>query len=264
MLLAALQLDIVWHEPTTNRRRMAALLDAASLPPGSVAVLPELGDVGFTIDLDAVTPSDAPDWATEQARVRGIHLAVGYPRRADDGFGRNEAVVAHPDGQRSPPYAKVHPFGVGRETEAYRASVAAIHPGVAIVRPSLIWGLDPLDHQTKWLVDGVKSGSAVSLFTDEIRCPVFVNDLADWLIELAARRDLTGPFNAVGTQALSRWEFGQKLMRKLGLRPGPNVKAALSKDLGLNRARNLTLEARRAGAQLRVRLRGVDEVLTAL
>lgn len=126
MLLAALQLDIVWHEPTTNRRRMAALLDAASLPPGSVAVLPELGDVGFTIDLDAVTPSDAPDWATEQARVRGIHLAVGYPRRADDGFGRNEAVVAHPDGQRSPPYAKVHPFGVGRETEAYRGGTSLV------------------------------------------------------------------------------------------------------------------------------------------
>ncbi len=120
MLLAALQLDIAWHDPATNRCRMAAMLDGASLPAGSVAVLPELGDVGFTIDLDAVTPSDAPAWATEQARARGIHLAVGYPRRADDGFGRNEALLAHPDGRRSPAYAKVHPFGVGRETEAYR------------------------------------------------------------------------------------------------------------------------------------------------
>ncbi len=149
------------------------------------------------------------------------------------------------------------------KAEAER-QVALIHPGVAIVRPSLIWGLDPLDHQTQWLVDGVKSGSAVSLFTDEIRCPVYVKDLADWLIELASRRDLTGPFNAVGPQALSRWEFGQKLMRKLGLRQGPNVKAAVSKDLGLNRARNLTLEARRASELVRVRLRGVDEVLTTL
>lgn len=120
MRLAAVQLDIAWHDPTTNRARMAALLDGADLPAGSIAVLPELGDVGFSIDLDAVTPSDAPAWAAEQARQRAIHIAVGYPRRAEDGFGRNEMAIAAPDGSLGEAYAKVHPFGFGRETEAYR------------------------------------------------------------------------------------------------------------------------------------------------
>lgn len=99
---------------------MEALLDRAALPEGSLVLLPELGDVGFTIDVPAVTPSDAPAWATEQARSRRIHLGVGYPRKAADGFGRNEAAIAFPDGRLSHAYAKVHPFGVGRETEAYR------------------------------------------------------------------------------------------------------------------------------------------------
>lgn len=120
MHLAAVQFDIAWHDARTSRERAARLLDGGNLPAGSLALLPELGDVGFTIDLDRVTPSDAPIWAAQEATRRGIHLAVGYPRRADDGFGRNECVIAKPDGSTSIAYAKVHPFGFGRETEAYR------------------------------------------------------------------------------------------------------------------------------------------------
>lgn len=169
---------------------------------------------------------------------------------------------------RNAPYtdeSEPHPIDApyARAKAEAEQRVAEIHPGVAIVRPSLIWGLDPLDHQTRWLVDGAKSGAPVALFTDEVRCPVHVNDLADWLLELAGRTDLVGPFNAVGPQPLTRWEFGQKLLRKLGIRPGPNVKAALSKDLGLNRAQDLTLTARRA-RELRTMLRSVDDVLATL
>jgi predicted amidohydrolase len=120
MRVAAIQCDIAWHDPATSRAGIERLLDAAALPHGGLAVLPELCDVGFTIELDAVTPSDAPQWAASQAHARGIAIAVGYPRRAADGFGRNECAIARSDGSLSPAYAKVHPFGIGRETEAYR------------------------------------------------------------------------------------------------------------------------------------------------
>ena len=120
MLFAAVQNDIAWQDPRTSRLGIERLLDQANLPAGAFALLPELCDVGFTIDVGGVTPSDAPAWAASQAQRRDMHLAVGYPRRADDGFGRNECVIARPDGTLSPAYAKVHPFGIGRETEAYR------------------------------------------------------------------------------------------------------------------------------------------------
>ncbi len=126
MQLAAVQCDIAWQDPSASRRGIEALLDGASVAPGGIALLPELGDVGFTIDLDAVTPSDAPAWASAQARRRQIHLAFGYPRRANDGFGRNELAIARPDGTVAPAYAKVHPFSVGRETEAYRGGTGLV------------------------------------------------------------------------------------------------------------------------------------------
>lgn len=130
MQLAAVQFDIAWHDPRTSRERATRLLDAAGLVPGSIAVLPELGDVGFTVDLDAVTPSDAPAWAAAEARRRGIHIAMGYPRRAEDGFGRNECTVASPSGELSPAYAKIHPFGFGNETKAYRGGDRLVLTGV--------------------------------------------------------------------------------------------------------------------------------------
>ncbi len=225
-LVAAAAPDIILHTAASNRNaeHIAAIL------PAAVAV-------------------------ASAARRRGARLIHVSSDLVFDG----EHAPYSDDSTPSPldnPYAQA-------KAEA-ELQVAAIHPGAAIVRPSLIWGLDPIDRQTQWLVDGARNGAPVSLFTDEVRCPVYVDDLADWLLELAARRELTGPFNAVGPQALSRWEFGQKLLRQLGIRPGPNVKAAVSKDLGLNRARNLTLKAQRAADLLNVRLRGVDDVLATL
>ncbi len=120
MLFAAVQNDIAWHDPVTSRAGIASLLDQAGLPTGSLALLPELGDVGFSIDIDAITPSSLGAWCASQAKSRQVHIAYGAPRRADDGYGRNECAIAFPDGHQSAAYAKVHPFGLGRETEFYR------------------------------------------------------------------------------------------------------------------------------------------------
>ena len=171
------------------------------------------------------------------------------------------------DGEHAP-YADearvgpVMPYGAAKaEAEAI---VAGACPTAAIVRPSLIWSLDPLDHQTGWLVEGARRGTGVTLFTDEIRCPVHLDDLAAALLELAARPDLHGPLNLAGPQALNRWEFGRRLLEALGVPRGPNVVPLNVAESGLVRARNLTLVSRRAEAALRARLRGVDELLAAI
>jgi dTDP-4-dehydrorhamnose reductase len=168
------------------------------------------------------------------------------------------------DGEHSPylddaPPSPLAPYGAAK-AEA-EASISSLYPEAVIVRPSLIWSLSPLDHQTSWLVAGAREGARVTLFTDEIRCPVFLDDLAAGLLELAARRDLSGPMNLVGPQALNRWDFGLRLLRALAIPVGANVAPLTVAESGLVRARNLTLIARRATEHLATRLRGVDEVL---
>lgn len=170
------------------------------------------------------------------------------------------------DGEHAPYQDADPPAPLGDYAQAKAAAeaiVAAECPPAAIVRPSLIWALAPLDHQTRWLVDGLRRGETMTLFTDEVRNPVHVRDLAALLLELARRPDLAGPFNAGGAQALSRWDFGRRLLAALGLEPGALVRPGSFRAAGLVRARDITLAPGRAARELQTRLRGVDDVLAA-
>ena len=169
------------------------------------------------------------------------------------------------DGEHAPyaddaPPAPVSDYGRAK-AEAERV-VAEIDPAAVIVRPSLIWGLDPIDRQSGWLVDGVRRGERVTLFTDEYRCPVYVHDLCAALLELASRPDISGPMNLGGPQSLTRWAFGMRLLAALKLAPGSNVVRSTVKESGLVRARDLTMISTRACQLLESRLRSVDEVIT--
>jgi len=149
----------------------------------------------------------------------------------------------------------------GRAKAEAETVVRALCPNAVIGRPSLIWGLGPIDHQTRWLVEGAHSGARVTLFTDEWRNPVYAPDLARAVLELAARPEITGTLNLVGAQPLNRWEFGTRLLNALKLPIPPNVVPLTIAESGLVRARNVTALAHRAKRELQTQLRGVDEVL---
>lgn len=168
------------------------------------------------------------------------------------------------DGEQAPysDEARPHPINdYARAKAEAEACVAEQCPTAVIVRPSLIWGLKPLDRQTQWLVEGLKRGDRITLFTDEIRCPIHVSDLSAALLELAARPDIVGPLNLGGPQALSRWEFGTRLLAALGLDAGPKMVATTIAESGLIRARDVTMISARAKVLLQTKQRGVDEVL---
>lgn len=168
------------------------------------------------------------------------------------------------DGEH-PPYTDDSPLAAigtyGKQKAAAEALVRDVCPMAAIVRPSLIYGSDPLDLQTTWLVEGMQRGETVRLFTDEIRCPVWVHNLCAALLELVTLRPC-GPISLAGPQPLARWDFGMKLLAALGLAPGPNVVPSTVKESSLDRARNLTLVSARAAHLLQSQLRPVDNVLS--
>ncbi len=106
----------------------------------------------------------------------------------------------------------------GRAKARAENLVRRLHPAPVIVRTSLIYGFDPLDHSTTWLVEGLRAGQTITLFSDQIRCPVYAPDLAASLVELAGG-SFTGVLNLAGPSPLSRYEFGLLLCRRLGLDP---------------------------------------------
>jgi dTDP-4-dehydrorhamnose reductase len=91
------------------------------------------------------------------------------------------------DGEHAPyaddaPPDPITPYGT-LKAEA-ETVVAELNPAALVVRPSLIFGFDPIDAQTTWLLDGLRRGETVRLFTDEFRSPVWVHDLTAAILEL--------------------------------------------------------------------------------
>ncbi|HNS52396.1 MAG TPA: SDR family oxidoreductase [Anaerolineae bacterium] len=140
--------------------------------------------------------------------------------------------------------------------------VAALLPTAAIVRTSLIYGFSPPDPRTLWVLDSVRGRHPITLFTDEVRCPVWVEQLAAALLELT-RREMPGTWHLAGPQAIDRYSFGVRLARAFGLDPA-EIKPGLSRESGLVRPRDLTLYVEPGAARLSAPLWGVDSVLSRL
>jgi dTDP-4-dehydrorhamnose reductase len=156
------------------------------------------------------------------------------------------------DGEKGAPYVEEDEpaplTDYGRAKADAERAVLAEHPGALVVRTSLIYGGLRPGPQERLAAD-----PDASFFTDEVRCPIQVGDLADALIELAAT-DLSGVLHVAGADRLSRHEFAELLT-------GRAVRAASAADAGEVRPRDCSLSIDRARGLLHTRLRGAREVL---
>lgn len=114
MRVAAVQFDILWQQKAENWSVMQRMLQGAAMPPGSLALLPELADTGFTMDRSALLAGDSLASARALARSAGHALVAGYGE-ATDGSPSNAASVIDARGEVLGTYRKMHLFSPGRE-----------------------------------------------------------------------------------------------------------------------------------------------------
>jgi dTDP-4-dehydrorhamnose reductase len=86
------------------------------------------------------------------------------------------------------------------------------HPDAVVVRPALFYGLalNGRPSFTETMLKNLYAGKQVFLFTDQIRTPILVNDLAKAIWELI-RLDFKGAIHLGGPQRVSRFEMGEIL-----------------------------------------------------
>jgi dTDP-4-dehydrorhamnose reductase len=146
----------------------------------------------------------------------------------------------------------------GATKAAAEAAVRAACPEALLARTSLLYGgpgAAPGKHEEVALA-AASGQDDVAFFTDEIRSPVQVGDLAAALLELAAGRD-AGPLNVAGADAVSRLAFAQLIVTAAG----HDAAALRGRPAPPDRPRFCGLDSSAAQARLRTRLRGVREVL---
>ncbi|MDH5587940.1 MAG: sugar nucleotide-binding protein [Nitrospirota bacterium] len=181
-------------------------------------------------DLAAIT--SAAGLLAQQSAERHIHLIHLSTDQVFDG-------TAAPYAEASAP-CPIHPYGEAK-TQA-EALVRSLNPDAAIVRTSLLYDLHSPDRQTIRLIEATASIAPCALFIDEWRSPIWVENFADCLLELATK-DLSGLLHIAGPQALNRWELGMELLEHFGTPATPNIQPGTIQESGLIRPPNLTLDS---------------------
>jgi len=153
------------------------------------------------------------------------------------------------DGRKGAPYVEDDPLspvtGYGRAKAEAELRVRAACPEALIVRTSLLYGgAQPSKHEL------AAHDPEFTFYTNEVRSPVHVGDLAHGLLELVAQ-DVQGPLHVAGADAVSRADLAE-LIRGAPVRRAPAPET---------RPLDCSLDSSRAQGLLATRLRGVREVL---
>jgi dTDP-4-dehydrorhamnose reductase len=132
------------------------------------------------------------------------------------------------DGESSPYAETAEPAPVhdyGRWKARAELHVRAQMPEAAVIRTSLIVRAEPPDRNSAWVVDALRRGEPVRLFTDELRCPIAVEDLAAplWEIAMLPAERRGGVWHLAGPEAVSRYALGVLLAVRAGVDPSAIV-----------------------------------------
>ena len=182
--------------------------------------------------------------------------------------------VVH-DGQHAPYSDDVLPSpinGYARSKVEAEAAVAELKPQAAIVRTSLIYGLAEMDRGTAGFVERIEAGEVLTLFSDAIRQPVCVDSLGEALLRLAAldaadvasltdASKFAGTLNVAGRQAMTREEFGRKMLAWWNVDLRGLVRSVRAADVCEPIPLDLRLTTDKAERVLHMVFPGVDEVL---
>ncbi|MFU8847389.1 MAG: SDR family oxidoreductase [Opitutales bacterium] len=115
------------------------------------------------------------------------------------------------------------------------------------------------------LLAAIRAGQRPKLFCDEIRQPASAENVAEVMLELSERRDLHGLFHWAGSETLSRFEIGQRILKHFGF-PLDAVESACQKDdpALANRPTNLSFNLHPIVSKLKTQPENFDEQLETL
>jgi dTDP-4-dehydrorhamnose reductase len=199
---------------------------------------------------DAVTRGGAAAIAraAHAAGARLVHLSTDVVFDGETG-GYTEDSAPHPLSD------------YGRAKLAAERAVLAAAPHALIARTSLLYGgAVPGPHETAALA-AARGETDGAFFTDEIRCPTEVGDLAAALLELCTV-DAAGLLHLAGPDPVSRYDFACLVAAAAGL-PTAAIRPGSTRDHPTPRPRDCTLDCTRAATLITALPRGVHEVLRA-
>jgi predicted amidohydrolase len=122
MQIVAVQLDMVWEDKAANHARLRQLLESTEIEPGSLIVVPEMFETGFSMNLDVTAQCELRQGEAFLAELAQQHQATvlgGVAGEIVKGKSCNQAVAFAPDGTELVRYQKIKPFSLSGEGDHY-------------------------------------------------------------------------------------------------------------------------------------------------
>jgi len=155
------------------------------------------------------------------------------------------------------------PLSVYARTKlAGEQAVGAANPEAVIARTVFYgWSLSGRRSLAEFFFNQLRAGEPMKGFTDTLFCPLYVEDLAELLLEMIAH-DLSGIYHVAAPEHLSKYDFGVRIARRFGLDESLIAPVrADSLDRGAARSLNLALNTSKLQQALGQALPGLDEGL---
>ena len=160
--------------------------------------------------------------------------------------------------------AAVHPINVYGETKVMAEQMirSSLRDHV-IARIALVYGRSVTGSNSfsEKVTTRLKQGKPMMLYTDQIRTPILVQDLAAALLELAVS-DLSGTIHLGGAERVNRYEFGRRIAEIHGF-PEQLLEPVTMETMPTKapRPKDVSLDTTLARSVLKTVLRGYTEGL---
>ncbi len=246
------------------RDMQADLADASSLQrafsdakPDNVILCAALTGVDYCEEnpgeaelVNAVGPAAVAELC-DASGARLVHISTDYVFDGEEGPYSEEAMPSPPN-----VYGMTKRDGELAVLERLR--------GAIIVRVCALYGWNRLRkkmNSVTWIVDRLRRGEAVPLFTDQRVSPTYAFDASSMILDLAAS-DVNGIFHIAPPQCVTRFELGEAVCDVFDL-PGNLLRPSTTEEANLRakRPRHSCLTSKRLDEALDRSVRPLHEAL---
>lgn len=140
------------------------------------------------------------------------------------------------DGSKSPYRSTDMPNPLGaygaQKLEAEKKILSVTDENLVVLRVTLLNGNSPQGKRSphEKILQSLAGGSKLKLFDDEIRQPCSVENLSEVMVELLERHNLNGLFHWAGSEEISRFELGIKILERFGINSNQIIRGKM-KDI---------------------------------
>jgi dTDP-4-dehydrorhamnose reductase len=222
--------------------------------------------------IDPILDTVQPDWLVNCTAMTNLEVCEKYPEQARRLNTDLPAQLASAcaerairfvhistdavfDGEKMDYYTEEdvpNPLGLYSKTKLDgEHAVFAENPDALVARVNFFgWSLSGTHSLGEFFVNNLSEGKNVNGFIDIIFCPILVNVTARLLLEML-QKNLSGLYNVVGGQSMSKYQFGVEIARTFGLREDLILpRSVLTSELTAKRSPNLRLSTHKLSTDL--------------